>query len=162
MSADPASAVLHDRIALTAPSEVGSNALICALVPSVVRAGVLALGHDGHAVAAECADQFTRHAVHGGFAVDDGRTWVRPQIHLYGRAPLADLIACAGPSGVAAYLTAADHGGVWLRLHTADGAVITEESGLGALRARLATGRPALPVNAMCIGMIIDHRQERT
>lgn len=162
MRSDSAAAVLRDRIALTAPGDTGPNALIGTLVPRVLRVGTLALGHDGDPVAVECAEQFAHHAVHGGFAVDGGMTWVRPQIHLHGRILVSELIEAADPGGMAAYFTAADGSGAWLHLYAADGAAVVEASGLGDLRARVATGRPALPVNALCTGMIIDHRQERT
>jgi hypothetical protein len=162
--ADPVAAVLTDRITLTAPGVPGPNALIGTLVPRVLHAVVLALGHDGTAASAACAEQFASHAVHGGFATDRGFTWNRPTIHLHGALTRTELLAAAGLEGaLAARFTQPEgSGGIELHLYTADGTTVTERTGLGDLRTRLAADRPALPVNALCTGMIIDHRHEGT
>jgi len=157
-------AVLADRITLTDPGEPGPNAVIGTLLPRVLHATVLAVGHDDDPASAACAEQFARPAVHGGFPTDRGFTWNRPAIHLYGLRTNADLLAYAGTEGaLAAYFTHTGRGeGTELHLYRADGTHVTDQTGLAELRERLATGRPALPVNDQCVGMIIDHRQKGT
>ena len=161
---DPAAAVLTDHIALTAPGPPGPNALIGTLLPRVLHSAVLAVGHDGAPASAGCAEQFADHAVHGGFATDRGFTWNRPTIHLHGACTSSELLASAGLEGaLAARFTQPEESqGVELHIYFPDGTAVTEDSGLGDLRVRLATGRPALPVNSLCTGMIIDHRQGGT
>ena len=161
---DPAAAVLTDRIAMTALGTPGPNTLIGTLLPRVLHAAVLAVGHDGAPGSAGCAEQFAENAVHGGFATDRGLTWNRPTIHLHGACTSIELLASASPDGaLAAWFTqSAASQGIELHLHFPDGTAVTEDSGLGDLRARLADGRPALPVNSLCTGMIIDHRQKGT
>ena len=160
---EPTAAVLADCIQLTDPATPGPNAFIGTLLPRILKADHIAIGHDGHERSAACADQFARHAVHGGFATDNGFTWHRPIIHIHGISTLRQLLAAVAPAGYAAMLTTPDDATCTeLRLYAADGTAVTEETGLGDLRARLATGRPALPVNSQCIGMIIDHRKKGT
>ena len=157
-------AVLTDRITLTGPGDVGPNAVIGTLLLRVLHAPALAIGHDRDPASAACAEEFARFAVHGGFATDRGFTWNRPTIHLTGTRTEAELLAFAHTEhAVAAMFARPEHGdGIELRLHSADGRRITEATGLGELRERLATGRPALPFNDLCVGMIIDHRQKGT
>jgi hypothetical protein len=161
---DPAAAVLADRIALTAPGTLGPNALIGTLLPRVLHVAVLAVGHDGAPASAGCAEQFADHAVHGGFATDRGFTWNRPTIHLHGACTSTELLASAGQEGALAALFTQPEASEGIELHLSfpDGTAVTEDSGLSDLRARLATGHPALPVNSQCTGMIIDHRQKGT
>lgn len=163
MGTDATAAVLADRVVLTAPDTLGPNAVIGTLLPRALHASLIAVGHDGHRQSAACADQFAHHAIHGGFATDAGFTWNRPAIHLYGCCVLEQLLEAAGPAGHAAiFTTAPGVGDTGLRIYTGDGRAVTEETGLAELRARLATGRPALPVNSLCIGTITDHRAEGT
>lgn len=160
---DPSAAVLADHITLSAPGTPGPNALIGMLLPRILCAAVLAVGHDENPSSAACAEQFAANAVHGGFATDQGFTWNRPTIHVYGPCTLVGLLAVTTAEGaLAAMFTAAPDTGTHLRLFNPDGAPVTEKTGLGDLRARLATGRPALPVNSLCTGTIIDHRPEGT
>lgn len=158
---DPAAAVHADHIALTPPDVPGPNALIGTVLPRILHAQVIAVGHDGHPQSVACVEQFARHAIHGGFATDNGFTWRRPALHLYGARPLDQLVQAAGDDGHAARFTTADgHLHTELRIYTGDGQQVTEQTGLAALRDRLTTGRPALPVNANSTGTITDHRPE--
>jgi hypothetical protein len=155
-------AVRADRIALTAAGEPGPNGVIGTLLLRVLRVAALALGHDGEAASAACCEHFARFAVHGGYASDRGFTWNRPIIHVLGARSMPGLLAAASAEGalVALFTQPDDGGGIDLRLYEADGTPITEANGLDELRARLATGRPALPFNSEAVGIIIDRQKE--
>lgn len=155
-------AVRADRIVLTAAGEPGPNGVIGTLLLRVLRVAALALGHDGKEGSAACCEHFARFAVHGGFATERGFTWNRPTIHLLGARSMPELLAAASAEGaLVALFTQPDAGsGIDLWLYEATGTPITETNGLNELRARLATGRPALPVNSEAVGIIIDRQKE--
>jgi hypothetical protein len=162
MTANAARAVMPEHIVTREPGTMGHSTLIGALLPAVLHITELAVYDDRHPVSVACAEQFARSAVHGGFATDSGFVWNKPTIRLYGAADpgaLAARILAEGSALSAHFTTAGEGAATLLHLYRPGGVLLSEETGLDLLRARLATGRPALPVNAYSVGALVDHRR---
>ena len=121
----------------------------------VSKTGQMAVAQDGHPTTAEFHQRFCRGAInaeHWGCLASDLGTADEPQlVHA-----MKELGSVPG-----ALLTTADGGGrqtVAIRLYTADGQPVTEETGLAKVRQMIADDRVPIPVNDAARGRVADRR----
>lgn len=151
-------ALVHDdHVTAKEPGEpIGPCALIGIVFPAALSTTHLIVANDGTADSVHCARLFASSAIHG--VIPANRDWQKITVLDAGTGTVDPLIQAAQAMRVpGAMFTAAADGRTELRLYAPDGTLITEETGLAALRQRL-TKRIPLPVNESHRGQLIDRR----